>query len=98
MELMIFDAAEKASNIADKKWNEVDAQYKALGRNRVSRMLNAARGKSDAAKKHNKMYDDAERASNIADEKWSSVKESYKNTGRNRIERILNQIEYDRKR
>ena len=93
-----YDDAERSSNAADAKWAAAKEQYKTLGKNRVSRMLNAARGKSDAAKKYSKMWDDAERASNIADQKWSSVKESYKKTGRNRVERVLNQIEYDRKR
>lgn len=93
-----FNDAEKSSNAADAKWAAAKEQYKSLGKTRVTRMLNAARGKSDAAKKYSKMYDEAERASNIADQKWSAVKESYKKTGRNRIERILNQVEYDRKR
>lgn len=93
-----FDDAERSSNVADKKWAATKEQYKSLGKTRVTRMLNAARGKSDAAKKYTQMWDEAERASDIADQKWSTVKESYKKTGRNRIERILNNIEYDRKR
>lgn len=93
-----FDSAEKLSDMADMKWSAAKKQYESLGKNRVSRMLNAARNKTDAAKKYNKMYDDASKASDIADAKWNEVKESYKSTGRNRVERILNNIEYDRKK
>ena len=93
-----WDDAERASDSADAKWAAVKEQYKSLGKNRVSRMLNASRGKTDAAKKYREMWDDAENASNIADTKWNDVKESYKKTGRNRVERVLNQIEYDRGR
>ena len=93
-----YDAAEKASNAADKQWGEVRKQYESLGKNKVSRMLNAARGKTDAAKKYSKMYDSASKASDLADTKWNEVRESYKKTGRNRIERVLNQREYDRSR
>lgn len=93
-----FDSAEKLSDMADAKWDAAKKQYESLGKNRVSRMLNAARNKTDAAKKYNKMYDDASRASDIADTKWNQVKETYKSTGRNRVERVLNNIEYDRKK
>lgn len=93
-----YDDAERSSNIADAKWDATKKQYQSLGKNAVSRMLNAARGKTEAAKKYSKMYDDAVRAENIADAKWDAVKESYKNTGSNAIERILNQIDYDRNR
>lgn len=67
-----------------------------LGKNKVTRMLNAARNKSAAAKKYNKMYDSASKASDLADTKWREVKESYTKTGSNLVERVLNQIEYDR--
>lgn len=90
-----YDAAERASNAADKQWREVKEQYKTLGKNKITRILNAARNKTDAAKKYSKMYDSASKASDLADTKWNEVKESYKKTGRNRVERVLNQIEYD---
>lgn len=89
-----YDAAEKASNIADKKWNEVSEQYRSLGKNRVSRMFNAARNKSDAAKKYNKMFDDASRASDFADQQWNEVREEYRKTGRSVVERIINNARY----
>lgn len=90
-----WDEAEKASNMADEKWNNVKEQYKALGKNRIERMINASRNNTDAAKKYSKAFDDAERASNIADAKWDQVKESYKATGRNRVERMINNVKYD---
>lgn len=93
-----YDDAQRSSDIADAKWDATKEQYRSLGKTSVTRILNAARGKSDAAKKYSKMYDDAVRAENIADAKWDAVKESYKNTGSNAIERILNQIDYDRKK
>ena len=32
---------EKARNLADEKWNQVSENYKNLGKNRISRILNA---------------------------------------------------------
>lgn len=93
-----FNEAERASNAADKQWAEVQAKYKALGKNKVSRMLAAANGKSAAAKAYNKSYDKWSKMDSIAETKWSEVKSEYKNTGRNQVERILNNMEYDRKR
>lgn len=93
-----FDAAERASNSADKKWADAKKQYESLGKTKITRMLNAARNKTDAAKKYNKMYDDASKASDVADTKWNETKEAYRKTGRNFVERVSNQIEYDRSR
>lgn len=89
-----FNSAERASNIADKKWNEVNEQYKALGKNKVQRMIKAM-GKSEAAKQYSKNYDEASRLSDVADKKWRESKEAYKQTGRNYVNRIFNNIKYD---
>lgn len=89
-----FNSAERASNIADKKWNEVNEQYKALGKNKVERMIKAM-GKSEAAKQYSKNYDEASRLSDVADKKWRESKEAYKQTGRNYVNRIFNNIKYD---
>lgn len=89
-----FNSAEKASNIADKKWNEVNAQYKALGKNKIERMIKSM-GKSEAAKQYSKNYDEASRLSDAADKKWKEAKEAYKQTGRNYVDRIFNNIKYD---
>lgn len=89
-----FKDADKAQNVADKKWDSVQAQYKSLGKTKITRMLNAARGKSDAAKQYNKSYDSWEKSQNKADKKWSEAKKEYAKTGRNRIDRLFNNIKY----
>lgn len=89
-----FNKASHASDIADKKWTEVKAEYKALGKTRVTRMLNAARSKTDAAKKYNKDYNVASSMSDKADALWRESNKAYKKTGRNYVERVLNNIKY----
>lgn len=89
-----YDNAEKASNIADKKWHEVDKMYISLGKNKVERIFNAAHNKTDAAKRYNKAYDEASNMSDKADELWRDAKNSYKKTGRNKIERVINNAKY----
>lgn len=91
-----FEEAEKASNIADEKWNKVSEQYKALGKTRVTRIINAAKNKSDAAKQYNKSYNDWERSQNAADKKWNEAQEEYKKTGKNRVSRVVNNAKYSR--
>lgn len=90
-----IDEAEKASNIADMKWNEVNEQYKSLGKTRVTRMINAMRNKTDAAKAYNKNYDEASSLDDIASDKWYEANRAYIKTGRNRIEAIINNVSYD---
>lgn len=91
-----YDKAEKASNIADKKWHEVNEMYVALGKNKVQRIINASRNKSTAAKKYNNEYDRASNMSDEADALWKEAKDSYKKTGRNRISRVINNAKYSR--
>lgn len=93
-----YDEAESASNIADEKWSQVSERYKSLGKTRLTRVLRAARNKTDAAKKYSKEYDEWDKLQNVADKKWSEANKAYINTGRNRVERILNNIEYDLKK
>lgn len=64
--------------------------YKALGRNRVSRVINAAKGKSPEAKAYNKAADKA------FEKKRDEFEKAYRNTGRNYADRILNNIRYGR--
>lgn len=90
-----WDEAERFEDVQDEKWTNVKEQYEALGKNRIERMINATRNKTDAAKKYNKAFDEAERASNIAEAKWNEVRAEYKNTGRNQVERIINNIKYN---
>lgn len=89
-----FDEAERSSNIADKKWNEVSEQYKSLGRNRIERMMRAAKNDTAAAKAYSKSFDEASRLSDFADTKWNETKEAYRKTGRSRVTRILNNARY----
>lgn len=89
-----FESASKASDAADAQWNDVKSQYKALGKTKVTRMLRAGFGKSDAVKKYRSDYDKASEASDAADAQWREAAELYKTTGRNRVERILNNIKY----
>lgn len=89
-----YDAASRLSDKADKKWSEVNKMYKDLGKTKVTRMINAARGKSDAAKKYSKEYDKASKMSDKADAKWRETKKLRKKTGRNGISRTINNIRY----
>ena len=89
-----FNKADKAQESADKKWNEVQAKYKSLGKTKLTRTLNAARNKSDLAKEYNKKYNDWEKAQNAADKAWKDAKAAYTQTGRNRVEMIFNNIKY----
>lgn len=91
-----FDAASLLSDKADKKWSEVNKMYKDLGKNKVTRLINAKRGKSDAAKKYSKAYDEASKLSDKADVKWRETKKLRKETGSNGISRTINNIRYGR--
>lgn len=88
-----FNAAEKASNLADKKWNEVSEQRKKLGKNAVQRFINAS-GNSADARKYRKMFDDASDTEDRADAMWKEAKEAYKKTGRTYVSRIMNNVKY----
>lgn len=87
----------KLDEIASAKWTEAEAQYAALGKNRVQRMMavvNTQKGKTDVAKNYLSKFDEAEAASNLADTKWREVNELYRNTGKNRISRVMNNFKY----
>lgn len=90
-----FNAAERASNKADKQWEAVQQQRQKLGKNKISRIVNAAKGNTPEAKKYKKMYDEWERSQNIADQKWNETRAAYKNTGRTYVTRVINNINYD---
>lgn len=87
---------DRIQDVADNKWSKVSEEYKALGKNRVTRIFNAARNKSDAAKKYNRDWEDWNRTQELADSKWNDeVRAAYEKTGRNAVARILNNINYD---
>lgn len=89
-----YNEAVKVDDAANAQWAKVQEQRKALGKTKLTRTINAARGKSDAAKAYNKGYNAWEKLQNTADKKWSEAKQEYANTGRNRVERILNNARY----
>lgn len=89
-----YDQAILRSDKADEKVREAKSAYKALGKTRLSRIINAARNKTPEAKVYHKLMDEAIRESDLADEKWSSVNQEYKNTGRTYVSRILNNARY----
>jgi hypothetical protein len=90
-----YNSAERASNAADKKWDEANALYKKLGKNRIQRIINAAKGKTADAKKYSKLYDEASRMEDAADKQWDDAKKAYKKTGANAITRVINNAKYD---
>ena len=89
-----WDEAEKASELEDAKWNEVSERYKALGKNRIQRIMNAGKTNTAEGKAYSKAFDEAERASNLADTKWNEVNEAYRKTGMNHVSRIINNARY----
>jgi hypothetical protein len=90
------DAASKASDVADAKWNQVKEQRKKLGKNAVSRFIASAQNKTADAKEYNKMFEDASRLSDKADAMLLESQEAYKKTGRTYVSRILNNARYGR--
>lgn len=70
--------------------------YKALGKNRVSRIINAAKGTSPEAKAYNKAADKALRDQEVYEKKRDEFEKAYRNTGRNYADRIFNNIRYGR--
>lgn len=88
-----FYKAERASNVAEQKWDDVKSQYKNLGRNAVSRFINASKD-TDAARKYRSDFNKATSMEDYAEEQWKRASEKYKKTGRNRVERLVNNIRY----
>lgn len=89
-----YNSAEKAQNQADKKWADVNKQYRSLGKTRVTRAMRATFGKSDAVKNYRKEYDNWEKSQNAADKQWSTARKKYKKTGKTGIGRVTNNIRY----
>ena len=89
-----YEKASSMSDIADKKWNEVSDQYKKLGKNKISRMINAAKGTSVAAKKYSQLFEEASSYSDKADVEWEKARKQYREVGKNAIDRILKVHKY----
>lgn len=91
-----FDDWNETQELADTKWSKVSEQYTALGKNAITRMLNASKNRSSAAKQYSKAYDDWNKTQELADQKWTETRAAYKETGRNAVSRILNNVKYDK--
>ena len=89
-----FNTATKSQDKADRKWSDVQNQYKSLGKTRVTRALKATYGKSDAVKKYRREYDNWEKSQNAADKQWKDARKKYKKTGKTRAGRVVNNIRY----
>ena len=88
-----FDESERTQTIADKSYAEMRRQYKALGKNALSRAINS--GKDTAAAKS---YRDAWAKTNADQERADSanraMKDAYRKTGRNAVSRVVNNARY----
>ena len=89
-----FDLANKLADKADKKWSDVQSQYRSLGKTRVTRALKATYGKSDAVKKYRREYDNWEKSQNEVDKQWKDARKKYKKTGKTGASRVVNNIRY----
>lgn len=90
-----FDTASKASDVADQKWRDTQEAYKSLGKNKLQRIVNAAKGNTAEAKRYKSMYDEWEKSQNFADKSWSEAKEAYSYTGKTYVGRVINNMKYD---
>lgn len=90
-----MDRASQESDAADDAWYAAKKQYKSLGKNPISRIREAAKGRSKAAKEYSKMYNKASEMSDAADETTRKAQELYKNTGSNALSRAFNNAEYE---
>ena len=93
-----FDSVSRDQDEHDEAKVKLNNQYRALGKNKISRIISAARGKSPEAKAYLKASEDWINKQDILDERWSDVDKMYKSTGKNRVDRILNNIKYDPQR
>lgn len=91
-----YDDWSKVQESADAKWKATEEKYRALGKTRIGRMLNASKNKSKEAQEYNKAYDDWNKTQELADAKWDSVRSEYVKTGKNAVSRILNNMKYDK--
>jgi len=87
----------KASNMtdeADAQWEKVKKERKTLGKTKLSRTINAAKGKSKEAKAYSKEYNKASDMSDKAYEQELKAKELYKKIGKTKMSRVYRNIKY----
>jgi len=71
-----YDEWSKKQDQNDSEWNKVQEMRKGLGKTGLTRTINAARNKSDAAKAYNKAYDKWSKTQDKLDKEWGEVKDS----------------------
>ena len=95
----LADKADTLQDVADKAYEESTAAYNALGKNKLSRIVEAYKGTigkgSEAYKKYSKAYDKAVETQEVADEAYKKAKAAYTETGKTFAGRVLNNIRYD---
>ena len=89
-----YDEATKAYEDVDRQWAEVQGQYKSLGKNRIQRVINAAKNQTPEAQKYNQMFESWVKSSELAGKKQAEATALYADTGRTYAERIINNIKY----
>lgn len=89
-----YDKWSKKQDSNDKKWEDIQGQYKKLGRTKLSRIINAAKGNTKEAKAYRKSYDEWSKKQDSLDREYDKVREKFKSTGRNYVERVFNNIKY----
>jgi len=65
-----------------------------LEKNKIERIINAAKGDSAEAKAYSKAYDRWSNRQDVLDKKWRELDELYADTGSNYVDRVLNNIKY----
>lgn len=88
-----FDESERTQEIADRSWAEAKRQYKALGKNAISRAINSGKNTA-AAKAYSKAWDRAEADQERADSAYRDMKKAYRKTGSNAVSRVVNNVRY----
>lgn len=89
-----YDKMTNAQDENDAAWREVKSLYAKLGKNKIERIINAAKGESAEAKAYSKAYDRWSNRQDVLDKKWHELDQLYADTGSNYVDRVLNNIKY----
>ena len=89
-----YDEAVRTQEAADRSYAEAKRQYKALGKNAVSRIATASKNNTAAAKAYSKAWDRAMADQERADSANRAMKDAYRKTGRNAVSRVVNNARY----
>ena len=94
-----MNEADRTQEIADKAYSKSKEAYDALGKTKLSRVVEAFKGSigkgSEAYKRYSKAYDKAVETQEVADEAYKKAKAAYTETGKTFAGRVLNNIRYD---